>query len=651
MAEKKKTNGFTHSMAAKTFAFIMCIIMLCLTAVSIAGVCIAWESGCYVFPEENLRRRAFDDVTENNYSSIILEIEAAPQYDSFGNGNLFKYRNIGSLKVEDVTNGTVIFDEAPKKVNDEFIYTQYYVVAKEEDRNIKILELVDGDYIPDPDSSESLRRLTVGIAAELSVPDEYYWRSLFVDLLYIFKFWIYPIGIGTFILAVVCFVFLMCAAGKRKGKEEVAPSALTRIPFEIPTFSMLFAAILSFYVIDAVDHSDVAVIVALVCVGICWTVMGIIWLMSLAIRIKLGTLLRNTITFRVLRMIWRSFCVVGRVLAAFVRSIPLIWKTVVLLILLPLVQIIVMLLTVPYNGELFAICWVLGNLAVSGFVIYFAVMLSKLQKGGKEIADGNIDHKIDTKYMVLELKAHGEDLNRIGAGINLAVDERMKSERMKTELITNVSHDIKTPLTSIINYSDLICREETDNENIRKYSEILHNQSERMKRLIDDLVEASKASSGNIDIMLAECDARVLISQASGEYCSRLADAGLELICIMPEKEIRIMADGRRIWRVFDNLMNNARKYALAGTRVYLGLEEVGGDAVFSFKNISREPFSVGADELTERFVRGDASRNTEGNGLGLSIAKSLTELQGGRFEITVDGDLFKVTVTIPTVK
>ena len=222
---------------------------------------------------------------------------------------------------------------------------------------------------------------------------------------------------------------------------------------------------------------------------------------------------------------------------------------------------------------------------------------------------------------------------------------------MKTELITNVSHDIKTPLTSIINYSDLISREECDNANIKEYAEILHNQSARMKRLLDDLVEASKASSGNIDIVLAECDARVMLSQISGEYTQSLTDAGLELVCSSPEDEIRIMADGRRLWRVFDNLMNNARKYALSGTRVYVSLEAVGGKAVFRFKNISREALAVNADELSERFVRGDASRGTEGNGLGLSIAKSLTELQGGTFDITVDGDLFKVTVSLPIIK
>jgi signal transduction histidine kinase len=328
----------------------------------------------------------------------------------------------------------------------------------------------------------------------------------------------------------------------------------------------------------------------------------------------------------------------------------MIWKTILFLGAVVIIQYI---LIIGNWGELdnLLVCWLLGNIIATFFIIYFVLMLIRLKKGAREIAEGKLDYKVDTKYLILDLKDHGEDLNRIRDGMNIAVDERLKSERMKTELITNVSHDIKTPLTSIINYSDLICREECENENIKEYASVLHNQSERMKRLLDDLVEASKASSGNIDILLAECDARVLISQVSGEYYQRLADAGLDLVCTAPEDEIRIMADGRRLWRVFDNLMNNARKYALSGTRVYVSLEAVGERAVFRFKNISREALSVNVDELSERFVRGDESRNTEGNGLGLSIAKSLTELQGGVFDIIVDGDLFKVTVSFPIIK
>lgn len=231
-----------------------------------------------------------------------------------------------------------------------------------------------------------------------------------------------------------------------------------------------------------------------------------------------------------------------------------------------------------------------------------------------------------------------------------AVAERMKSERMKTELITNVSHDIKTPLTSVINYAMLIGEEPTENEKIREYASVLVRQSEKLKRLTEDLVEASKAASGNLEVLPAPCSASTLVTQAAGEYEDRFAAAELIPVTSLPEEDMTILADSRRMWRVFDNLLSNAVKYSLPGTRVWITLTREENEAVFSFRSISREPLNLSADELTERFVRGDSSRSTEGNGLGLSIAKSLTELQGGVFDLTVDGDLFKVTLRFPTV-
>jgi signal transduction histidine kinase len=234
--------------------------------------------------------------------------------------------------------------------------------------------------------------------------------------------------------------------------------------------------------------------------------------------------------------------------------------------------------------------------------------------------------------------------------MNRAVEERLNSERMKTELITNVSHDLKTPLTSILNYSGLIAAEPCENEKITEYAQVLTRQSERLTRLIDDLVEASKASTGHLDVLLAPVEAQVLLGQASGEYTERLAAAGLELVTKMPEEPIRIMADGRRMWRIFDNLMNNICKYAQPSTRVYLTLEEQGDKAVITFKNTSREKLDISEEELMERFTRGDSSRNTEGNGLGLAIARSMAELQKGSLNLVIDGDLFKAILTFPRI-
>lgn len=234
----------------------------------------------------------------------------------------------------------------------------------------------------------------------------------------------------------------------------------------------------------------------------------------------------------------------------------------------------------------------------------------------------------------------------IGQGVSRAVAEKTKSERLKTELISNVSHDLKTPLTSIINYAELIGREETENATIKEYAEVLLRQSGRLKRLLENLVEASKAVTGSLEVNLEPCEAGVLLSQAAGEYQQRMEEKGLELRVNQPEEPVRILADGRHLWRVFDNLLNNICKYAQEGSRVYLTLEQKEGKAFIIFRNMSGYALDISPQELEERFVRGDKSRHMEGNGLGLSIAKSLTELQKGQMDIVIDGDLFKVTLS-----
>ena len=224
----------------------------------------------------------------------------------------------------------------------------------------------------------------------------------------------------------------------------------------------------------------------------------------------------------------------------------------------------------------------------------------------------------------------------------------MKSERLKTELITNVSHDIKTPLTSIVNYVDLLGKEELP-EKAAEYLAVLDRQSRRLKKLTEDLVEASKASTGNITVHLQPIVVNEIVRQAMGDYDQRLAAGKLEVIVTAPGEDLAAMADGRLLWRVLDNLLSNVCKYALSGSRVYLDLERAGDRVRLTVKNISRDPLNISAEELMERFVRGDASRHTEGSGLGLSIARSLMELMGGTFSIAVDGDLFKAELTLPT--
>ena len=276
-------------------------------------------------------------------------------------------------------------------------------------------------------------------------------------------------------------------------------------------------------------------------------------------------------------------------------------------------------------------------------VFLLAIQMYELQKASQHIAEGDLTHKIDTNKMFWECKKHGENLNKIGEGMSKAVDERMKSEHFKTELISNVSHDIKTPLTSIINYVDLLEKEELDNEKASEYLEVLDRQSSKLKKLTEDLIEASKASSGNVTVNNERMEVSVFLTQTVGEFEEKLSLAGLELIMSKLEEPVYIMADGKHLWRIVDNLMNNICKYAQQGTRVYVTLETLEKKISITFRNVSKYPLNISGEELMERFVRGDKSRNTEGHGLGLSIAQSLMKVIGGDMSIIVDGDLFKV--------
>ena len=246
------------------------------------------------------------------------------------------------------------------------------------------------------------------------------------------------------------------------------------------------------------------------------------------------------------------------------------------------------------------------------------------------------------------MREHAQQLNDLGTSIHQAVEEQLKSERIKTELITNVSHDLKTPLTSILNYVDLLKKTEIADPKAQEYLEVLERKSQRLKKLTEDLVEASKASSGVLPVHLEALDFAQLAQQAAGEYEDRFQKAGLTAVLDAPAGDYTVLADGRHLWRVMDNLLGNCCKYALSGTRIYLNLTTWEGRVRMTVKNVSRAPLNVSPEQLMERFVRGDTARSSEGSGLGLSIARSLTELQGGSFQLEIDGDLFKAMVSLP---
>lgn len=484
----------------------------------------------------------------------------------------------------------------------------------------------------------------------LPVADKYPLIEKAVHLAYSLRYAVYPLGILSFLLAVASFVALMCAAARRRDDPDLHPGPLNGVPFDILIACAVFIGWLIAGFCNEIwfgrDYLNAALV--FICL-LLFVAMGLGLCMAAASRVKQKNLLSNTLIWRVVSAVFRLLRAVCRGLGAVFGGLSLVWRTVLILGGISLIELLG-IGSSWHTGQIFAM-WFVEKLILIPLILYLAIGLRRLQQGGQALAAGDIDYQIDTGRMFGSFRRHGENLNSIGDGMSRAVAQRLKSERLKTELITNVSHDIKTPLTSIINYADLIGREECDNEKIAEYSAVLLRQSERLKRLIDDLVEASKAQTGNLEVDLVPCDIGVFLSQAGGEYEDKLKEAGLTLVASQPAREVLIMADGRRLWRVFDNLMNNAAKYSQPGTRVYLTLYEENEDAVVTFRNTSREPLNISPDELMERFVRGDSARSTEGNGLGLSIAKSLTELQKGAFDIAIDGDLFKVTLRFPILR
>lgn len=456
----------------------------------------------------------------------------------------------------------------------------------------------------------------------------------------------------SLILEAFVFVFLLSAAGHHGETGEVRPSFIDKIPFDLYTALTVFAGIFLIAAMAEVSYSNTAmlVVVLIAALGVIAALISLLWCMSLAVRIKLGTTIKSCIIYRVgawcLRLIKKVFYTFKDGL----KAIPMFPRAVLIIAAILFVEFLWIAIAGTSPGkQLFG--WFIERAVLVLATLYALLSMKQLLEAGQRIAKGELDCKVDTSKLRGPFKEHGEDLNSITDGMNRAVGERMKSERFRTELITNVSHDIKTPLTSIINYVDLLEKEQPENEKMREYLEVLDRQSAKLKKLIDDLLEASKASSGSLSVNLTECELGILLDQMAGEYSEKLSAAGLELILTKPEESVKIMADGRHMWRIFDNLLNNICKYAQRGTRVYLDLTADALKAAVTFRNISATRLNISGDELTERFVRGDSSRNTEGSGLGLSIAQSLAQLQKGALDITVDGDLFKVVLRFDRIK
>ena len=591
-----------------------------------------------------------------NTGSDVESMTAAEQ-EALSSGNLEKYLDLG----DSVSLGGEIYVPVER--------AEQYAKWMIEDA------LSETERLQEEAAEETLaernKRIVVTLTANPSLPKEDEYALIYhqAEQLYDNRNVIPVICCTGTILALLCFIFLLCSAGHKNGREGITPSAIHEIHLDVYTVVVAIGAFTGLYLAFGwigMNQSmiNLIVLVVLFAAEVIWCTL---YFMELAIRLKMGKWWQNTILYRVFRFFGRFCKRVFRGIVKLILGIPMVWRTALLCLAVCVAEFFGLMLFYN-NTDVLLFFWAIEKFILCGAITFVALMCKELQEGSEALADGDLNYKLDTSHMVLSFKEHGENLNRIGEGISAAVEQRMKSEHLKTELITNVSHDIKTPLTSIINYADLIGKEvsgdvkdtgdgagtETAQEreqHISEYAEVLLRQSQKLKKLLDDLLEASKATTGNLEVHPEVCDVSVLLSQAVGEYEQRFSEKKLETIVKQPEETVKVMADGRHLWRVFDNLLNNIYKYAQAGSRVYLNVEHDGQNANIIFRNMSAYPLEMSPEELEERFTRGDRSRHMEGNGLGLSIAKSLTELQKGDMEIVTDGDLFKVVITLPETK
>jgi len=616
------------SLPAKVAALFLAVLLALTAAASIAAMAMgyqAWDSDDQSFEDTAM----FQDMTEgvainlawcyiangDPYSSgyatrglqVTIRETGADRvlFDDRDGGTPYLYQGVYSFRTEDMTPAERITPDLPKGLTLDLYFTDY--------RQISLHHF-----------------------------NEYY---LFFCLIHPLSKVLPWLAVLSVLLFFVDLAFLLCAAGHRRGEEGIVPNWQDRIPLDV---YLLCAALYFTIPISAVDGLPVSFWLLAVALGVIVVavIVGLLAvLMTMATRLKLGRIWENTVTCRLWRWCIRCCRALWRGVTAMVRILPFTWRTVLFTICVLGVQVFLNSWGVWDGFPLFML-----------FVLDFAIVvaaallswqLQKLKAMGQRLADGDLEAKLDTSRMFYDIKTHGDNLNAIGVGMNRAVEQRMKSERLKTELITNVSHDIKTPLTSIVNYVDLLKKEDLP-EKAAEYVTVLDRQSSRLKKLTEDLVEASKASTGNIAVALQPIVVNEIIHQAVGDYDQRLTAGKIEVIINTFEGSLSALADGRLLWRVLDNLLSNVCKYAMPGSRLYIDLTTRGNRVALSMKNISRDALNVSADELMERFVRGDSSRHAEGSGLGLNIAKSLMELMGGTFSIAVDGDLFKAELTLP---
>ena len=643
--------GFLDKTWAKAAAFVLTLVFGVLTVLGGVGVGILISYDVFLDGGDFLRQTMYE-------GNCVRSIDTA---DSFLRGTLANAGVLvsdGTYDYSTVENGDVTEEERAQVISDlpRIFAEEFSRDAADCHLTVTVrgngevvgtfenFELTDGDKPLYATQETFTYALNTGNTAMVTIAADLLRTEEAPSYSYLLDMWLVEHTTLTVFLTVLFaalalffFCFLMASAGHWQGQEGIHLTWLDKIPADVWLIVLLctfFIGWEAFYY----GWGRVFFCAALV-------PLVLLFLCAFAAQCKAGTVLRGALIGRIARFLWRIVRAVFRALLHALVRLPLVWKTALVGLVIAGAEFLLYIngfYRVRYG--VFLVMKIIELLVV----LYIAVSLRTLQKGGEKLANGDFSSPIDTKYLIGDFKRYGQELNDVQSSLEQAVQEQMKTEHLKTELITNVSHDIKTPLTSIVNYVDLLKKEDIPSPEAREYIAVLDRQSHRLKKLTEDLVEASKASSGVLNVDLQPTDVNVLFSQIEGEYQERLAACQLTLVTQPPAPGTVIRADSRLLSRVMDNLVSNICKYALPGTRVYV-VSTLSREAVtISFKNVSRDELNISPDELMERFVRGDASRHTEGSGLGLSIARSLVQLQGGRFDLAIDADLFRADITFP---
>ena len=608
----------------KCTAIALLVVFAILFAASTLGTAYLFTYGAYADGGEQVRRIAENEILQQTNGDGWTALHAWADDDKITRDLLReRYDPLTSniyFKLTDKDTGKILFSTGALNKDD---YTGKASAYYQQDMTTSL-----------DDGSDVTAVYQAYLKSPLAPNDRALYIMTWVDRLISARYLLIVLAVLLLAVCLFLFIFLLCAMGHKEGVDGIYQCWLNKIPLDLflALLALLLLALASF--LSNIWYIDFWYYILLV---FGTAALALTLILSVAGRAKAPGFFKNTLIYKVFAWIFRGL---GR--------IPMVWRTALVWVGLCFADLIFTFLLGSREAEQ-AVLWLFSRGVLTIVILYLASSLRLLQKEGQAIADGQTDYKgKPIPRWLPALKKHEENLQSIQSGIQKAVDEQTRAERMKTELITNVSHDIKTPLTSIVNYVDLLEKEDIQPEKAKEYVDVLNRQAARLKKLTEDLVEASKASSGCLPVHLARTDVNVLLSQLAGDYLEKLEAAQLEPVFHPAPSQPKIQADGQLLSRVLGNLFSNICKYAMPGTRVYFESSAAGGIVTITFKNISKYELNIPAEELMARFVRGDRSRHTEGSGLGLSIAQSLTELQGGSFRLEIDGDLFKAIVSFP---